>query len=146
MSRRRTSIPVSSTPPPRAGVLHGRDGSRSTEIWPDHQRGWRVAGELQVWGSGPLIRWLLDHRLVDEIVLLIYPVVVGQGTRLFPSTGPDISLELVDLKTHSEGAHDPHVPGYRPSPVRSGHDLRHGSAIAESLVFGGWPRRDRSIS
>ena len=41
-------------------------------------------GELQVWGSGTLIRWLLD-RLVDEIVLLTYLVVVGQGTRLFPS-------------------------------------------------------------
>jgi dihydrofolate reductase len=54
-------------------------------------------GELQVWGSGTLIRWLLEQHLVDEIVLLTYPVVVGQGTRLFPSTGPDIGLELVDL-------------------------------------------------
>ena len=43
--------------------------------------------QLQVWGSGTLIRWLLDHRLVDEIVLLTYPVLVGQGTRLFPATG-----------------------------------------------------------
>jgi dihydrofolate reductase len=44
----------------------------------------RPGGELQVWGSGTLIRWLLDHRQVDQIVLLTYPVVVGQGTRLFP--------------------------------------------------------------
>jgi riboflavin biosynthesis pyrimidine reductase len=29
------------------------------------------------WGSGSLIRWLLNHQLVDEIVLLTYPVVVG---------------------------------------------------------------------
>jgi len=60
-------------------------------------------GELQVWGSGTLIRWLLDHRLVDQIVLLTYPVVVGQGTRLFPTTGPDIGLELHDLRSTPKG-------------------------------------------
>ena len=60
-------------------------------------------GALQVWGSGTLIRWLLDHRLVDEIVLLTYPVIVGQGTRLFPATGPDIGLELVDLQSTPKG-------------------------------------------
>jgi len=60
-------------------------------------------GELQVWGSGTLIRWLLEHRLVDEIVLLTYPVVVGQGTRLFPATGADIGLELVDLQSTPKG-------------------------------------------
>ena len=56
-----------------------------------------------MWGSGTLIRWLLDHRLVDEIVLLTYPVVVGQGTRLFPATGPDIGLKLVDLRATPQG-------------------------------------------
>jgi dihydrofolate reductase len=60
-------------------------------------------GELQVWGSGTLIRWLLDHRLVDQIVLLTYPVIVGQGTRLFPATGPDTALELVDLQSTPKG-------------------------------------------
>jgi dihydrofolate reductase len=60
-------------------------------------------GELQVWGSGTLIRWLLDHRLVDEIVLLTYPVVVGQGTRLFSVIGPDIGLDLVDLQSTPKG-------------------------------------------
>jgi dihydrofolate reductase len=60
-------------------------------------------GELQVWGSGTLVRWLLDHRLVDEMVLLTYPVVVGQGKRLFPETGQDIGLELVDVRTTPKG-------------------------------------------
>ena len=55
----------------------------------------KPAGELQVHGSGALIRWLLENDLVDEITLLIVPVVLGQGTRLFPDTGPDIALELV---------------------------------------------------
>jgi dihydrofolate reductase len=63
----------------------------------------KPGGELQVWGSGTLIRWLLDNRLVDEIVLLTYPVVVGQGTRLFADTGPDIGLELVDLQSTPKG-------------------------------------------
>jgi dihydrofolate reductase len=60
-------------------------------------------GELQVWGSGTLIRWLLDHRLVDEIVLLTYPVIVGQGGRFFPTAGSDIGLELVDLRSTPNG-------------------------------------------
>jgi len=44
-----------------------------------------------------------DHRLVDEIVLLTYPVVVGQGTRLFPDNGPDLGLELVDVESTPRG-------------------------------------------
>lgn len=51
--------------------------------------------ELQVHGSGALFRWLLDNDLVDEINLFTFPVVVGQGMRLFPDTGKDIALELV---------------------------------------------------
>ena len=56
----------------------------------------KPAGELQVHGSGSLVRWLFDNQLVDEITLLTYPVVIGQGTRLFPATGPDTALHLVD--------------------------------------------------
>ncbi len=63
----------------------------------------KPGGELQVHGSGRLVRWLLDNDLVDEMNLLIVPVVVGQGTRLFPDTGPDIALDLVDSRAFPKG-------------------------------------------
>jgi dihydrofolate reductase len=64
----------------------------------------KPGGELQVHGSGALVRWLLDNDLVDEMNLLIVPVVVGQGTRLFPDTGSDIALDLVDSRAFPKGA------------------------------------------
>ena len=69
-------------------------------------------GELQVHGSGALIRWLLDHDLVDEIQLIIVPVVLGQGARLFPDAGPDIALDLVESRVDSKGVT---IQIYRPT-------------------------------
>jgi dihydrofolate reductase len=60
-------------------------------------------GELQVHGSGALIRSLLQHDLVDEMTLLVVPVVLGQGRRLFPDAGPDIALDLLDARVDSKG-------------------------------------------
>ncbi|GAA1286988.1 dihydrofolate reductase family protein [Saccharothrix xinjiangensis] len=68
-------------------------------------------GELQVHGSGDLVRRLFHDRLVDEVVLLTYPVVVGRGTRLFPAAGPDAALDLVDSRATSNGVV---VQVYRP--------------------------------
>ena len=72
----------------------------------------KPGGELQVHGSGALVRWLLDNHLVDEITLLTYPVVVGQGTRLFPATGPDIALDLVESRSTPKGVT---IQIYRPT-------------------------------
>src|SRR5205823_4220633 len=63
----------------------------------------KPGGELQVHGSGLLTRWLLENDLVDEINLLVCPVVVGQGTRLFPDVGSDIALDLVDSRAFPKG-------------------------------------------
>jgi dihydrofolate reductase len=60
-------------------------------------------GELQLHGSGTLARWLLDHRLVDELNLLLCPVVVGDGVRLFPERGLDLALDLVESRTFPKG-------------------------------------------
>jgi dihydrofolate reductase len=63
----------------------------------------RPGGELQVVGSLSVVRLLLDNDLVDELTLLTYPVVVGQGARLFPDSGPDLALELVESRATAGG-------------------------------------------
>jgi dihydrofolate reductase len=60
-------------------------------------------GELQVHGSGVLTRWLLANDLVDEMTLVVIPVILGQGARLFPETGPDRALDLVESRVDSKG-------------------------------------------
>ena len=72
----------------------------------------KSAGELQVHGSGTLVRWLLENDLVDEMTLLIVPVVLGQGTRLFPGIGPDMALDLVVSRADSKGVT---IQVYRPA-------------------------------
>jgi dihydrofolate reductase len=63
----------------------------------------KPGGELQVHGSAILTRWLLENDLVDEMNLLVCPVIVGQGMRLFPDTGPDMALELLDSRAYPKG-------------------------------------------
>ena len=72
----------------------------------------KPGGELQVHGSGALTRWLLENDLVDEMTLLVVPVVLGQGTRLFPDAGPDIALDLVESRADSKGVT---IQVYRPA-------------------------------
>ncbi|MEU1879872.1 dihydrofolate reductase family protein [Streptosporangium sp. NPDC020072] len=69
-------------------------------------------GELQVHGSGVLIRWLLENDLVDEMTLIVVPVVLGQGARLFPEVGPDLALDLVESRVDSKGVA---IQVYRPA-------------------------------
>ncbi|HET7030214.1 MAG TPA: dihydrofolate reductase family protein [Candidatus Limnocylindrales bacterium] len=59
--------------------------------------------ELQLHGSGELLRWLLERDLVDELNLRIYPVIVGAGMRLFPEDGQTHHLEPIDSRTTSSG-------------------------------------------
>ena len=77
-----------------------------------HELKGTAGGELQVHGSGALFRWLLDNDLVDEMNLFIFPVVVGQGTRLFPDTGRDWALDLVHSRTTPSGVT---IQVYRPT-------------------------------
>ena len=63
----------------------------------------KPGGELQVHGSGTLVRWLLENDLVDDMNLIVVPVIVGQGMRLFPENGPDMALELVESRGFPKG-------------------------------------------
>jgi dihydrofolate reductase len=72
----------------------------------------KAGREVQVHGSGALFRWLLENDLVDEMTLFTFPVVVGQGTRLFPDTGPDRALDLIDSRATPTGIT---IQVYRPA-------------------------------
>jgi dihydrofolate reductase len=60
-------------------------------------------GPILVAGSRTLVHSLMEHDLVDEIRLLIFPVVLGSGDRLFPESEQKKPLELVDSRTFSSG-------------------------------------------
>ena len=60
-------------------------------------------GDLVVLGSGELTRSLMTRRLVDEFVLLIHPLVLGQGQRLFSAEGEREALRLLDSLQTSTG-------------------------------------------
>ena len=59
--------------------------------------------DIVVLGGGELVRSLMRHNLVDEFVLLIHPLVLGSGRRLFPDDGAFAKLRLVDAQTTTTG-------------------------------------------
>lgn len=62
-----------------------------------------VGGEIQVHGSGELIQTLVEHDLVDEFHLLVFPLLIGSGKRLFAKGTIPAGLKLVDTTTSSTG-------------------------------------------
>jgi dihydrofolate reductase len=68
--------------------------------------------DLTVLGSGELIQSLRRRDLIDEYLLLIHPLVLGSGRRLFPDGGPPATLRLVDAKPTTTGVL---IATYRPA-------------------------------
>jgi dihydrofolate reductase len=62
-----------------------------------------LSGEIVVPGSFQLLRTLIEHDLVDELRLKIYPVVLGAGDRLFGETSEKKPMRLVDIQTLDDG-------------------------------------------
>ena len=61
-------------------------------------------GDISMSGSATTVRWLLREGLLDELNLLVHPIVVGDGlARLFPPDEPSLPLELVSSQTFKSG-------------------------------------------
>jgi len=76
------------------------DGDLAEEVGKLRQK---YEGDIVVHGSVQLVQALLDHDLVDELRLMVYPVVLGAGKHLFGETSDKKPLRLVDSKTVGDG-------------------------------------------
>ncbi|WP_440106233.1 dihydrofolate reductase family protein [Streptosporangium sp. H16] len=68
--------------------------------------------DLLIYGSGELVAYLIEHRLIDELKLFLHPVVVGSGKRLFPDGVTTSAWKLAGTAAFSSGAI---VLDYRPA-------------------------------
>ena len=53
-------------------------------------------GDIKVWGSATLVQLLLQHDLVDELALLIYPIILGKGKKLFNDSSNPAGFTLIE--------------------------------------------------
>jgi dihydrofolate reductase len=63
----------------------------------------RVNGDIVVYASGRLVHTLMEHDLVDELRMMVYPLVLGAGHRLFGETSDKKPMRLVDTRTVGDG-------------------------------------------
>jgi dihydrofolate reductase len=91
-----------------------------------------IDGEILVYGSTQLAQTLIEHGLVDQLRLLVHPVVVGAGRRLFGETSDRKPLRLMDTRTVGDGVV---ILDYE--PVREpgqGEAVRSRSAVRGSVA------------
>jgi dihydrofolate reductase len=74
-------------------------------------------GDIVVHGSAQLVQTLLEHDLVDEVRLMVFPVVLGTGKRIFGETTDKKPLQLIDSKTVGDGVT---ILVYEPTPNNEG--------------------------
>ncbi|MHA7777760.1 dihydrofolate reductase family protein [Roseibium sp. M-1] len=78
----------------------------------------RAGPDLLLWGSSSLTPVLLEHGLADDIILLVFPVLLGTGKRFFPASTPPRELALTVSKAAASGVL---INTYRPAgPLRTG--------------------------
>jgi dihydrofolate reductase len=88
-----------------SSTLSDPEWANTTVIGPDDITRVRddVDGDIVVHGSAQLVQGLLEHGLVDEVRLMVFPVVLGSGKRLFGDTSDKKPLRLKDSKTVGDG-------------------------------------------
>ena len=87
----------------------------------------RPGRELQVHGSGGLAQTLMQHDLIDEYRLLTYPVVLGEGKRLFADGAKPVALNRIDRRTTSTGVSiDVYTPAGKPTYGAVGPEYEAG--------------------
>jgi dihydrofolate reductase len=78
-------------------VLKGEIVEEVTKVREQHQ------GDIVVHGSAQLVQSLIEHDLVDELRLMVFPIVLGSGKHLFGETSDKKMLRLADSKVAGEG-------------------------------------------
>jgi len=91
-------------------------------------------GEILVYASYQLVRTLLEHDLADELRLVVFPVVLGAGERLFAETSDKKPMRLVDTRTIGHG-----VASLTYETVRDAERESDGASLQEKRRTG--PRR-----
>lgn len=76
-----------------------------------------IDGEIRIWGSTQLVKSLAQHHQIDEYRLVVYPLVLGDGKRLFSAGFPLTTLNLVESTSYDAGVL---VNIYRPSESEAG--------------------------
>jgi len=85
-------------PWPNSTLVHGDIPAAVAELKQD------PGGNLVIMGSGELIRSLLPHGLIDEYLLIIHPLVLGSGQRMFEHDDHVAKLQLLDSTATTTGA------------------------------------------
>jgi dihydrofolate reductase len=92
-----SSNPATKLDWPNSTLLHGDIPAAVADLKQ------RSTGDLVIMGSGQLIRSLLPHGLIDEYLLMIHPLLLGSGQRLFEHDGHLAEMRLVDSVTSTRG-------------------------------------------
>ena len=90
-----------------SGTLEQADWNNTTVIGGDLADGVRAlksqeGGDILVAGSGRLVAGLVEHDLVDEYRLMVFPTILGRGRRLFPESDATADLELVEARPSAD--------------------------------------------